>query len=593
MAGLMQTPDQPMPEAEKTLLIVEDNPADVSHYLRLLEEFNHGFDGIQVVGSLIEAHRAIKSQRLAACLLDNFLPDGSAIDLLEGLGELQLVSPCPIVVVTESDDLNTAVQLMKNGALDYLIKSQISAVQLQRTLLNSIRTWTLQSRINHLALHDPLTGLVNRTLFMDRLSQQFDYAKRYSHEFALIYLDLDHFKQINDQYGHEAGDEILKIVGHTLRATLRSTDTAARLGGDEFAVILPDTDNAKAHLVAHKLVKAISIKYNHNSIDIEVTPSIGLSTSMLEGTTKDYCDMMREADIALYKAKSDGRARYRAFNAQLDHDMRESDRLRSALPRAILNQELQLAWQPIYNTQTRQLEKVEALLRWKQGEDWIRAEAIVDLVIQGGLGNIFHQWLFTVALEQLSHWLTEHPTLQASINLPANLCHDPSLTDLLIACIQASPCTFEQVTVEVTETHLMQAPKQVQRQLEQLANHGIEIAIDDFGTGYSSLAYLASLPVNTLKIDKAFFLGLDKNPRNTKIIEATNAMVHRLGMRTIAEGIETQALFEQAKSLGCDYVQGFWLGAPVFAESTLEHFLVSSRKMGAPEMAHHQAVNGH
>lgn len=567
-----------MSSNSKTLFIVEDNPADTLHYLRLLDEVKHDFKTIETSTTLADACERMSQQPPLCCLLDYNLPDGSALSFLELLKTKFENGLCPIIVITGQEDTETAVKLMQHGAQDYLVKQKLDAEQLLRVIQHSIQTWQLQRQLNHLALYDPLTSLVNRTLFIDRLIQMFEAGKRNLRPFALLYIDIDYFKAVNDNYGHEAGDYMLKSMAEQLLANMRSTDTAARLGGDEFSVLLPDISEAKAHHFSHKLVQALTLDLPWKDGFISIAPSIGLAC--YPSRADSYQEFMREADFALYRAKNNGRGQYSAFNKAMETETRQLTQLSSALPKVLLNQGLQIAYQPIIDVSTLAVDSIEALVRWKFKQNWISPEKIIELVLERRLSESFHQWLFENTIQQLSDWQRSAPDLSLALNLPANICHDAKLLNQLLSVLKDTSIDPQKITVEVTETHMMQYPDETKLRLKTLADFGVQISIDDFGTGYSSMQYLASLPCDTLKIDRQFFMDLNTNERNAQIIEAITALSHRLGLKVIAEGIETAELLQAATEFGCDYAQGYWLGAPVITQQEFSAFCVESKRQG-------------
>lgn len=563
---------------KKTLLIVDDDRHDQQYFRLLLKKFSHDFDEVNCVGSLDDAWQEITENRPDFCFLDLHLPDGNAIALLNRLKRNFDLMPCPLVVVTSMDDVEMAVKVIHSGAQDYIIKDKLDQESLQRILQSATNTWSLQKQLKHLALNDALTGLPNRTLFIDRLKQLFEANRRYKRPFALLYIDLDMFKRTNDTYGHDVGDEVLALLSEQLTASLRTTDTAARLGGDEFAVLLPDTEMAKAELVANKLIETLIIDLPGLQDNEPVTCSIGLAT--FPSGAMSYQELMREADFALYQAKKAGRAQYATFDRALGSENQTFNILGSALPRAIFSKQLKVAYQPIVDADTGKLVSVEALVRWNFKGQWVSPEKIIELVLKRKMSDQFHTWLFEETMKQLAVWHRTKPDLNMAVNLPANLCHDPGIFNLLINTIKKVGVEPHTVTVEVTETHSFNQPKETVMRLREISDFGIQVAIDDFGKGYSSMDYLASLPCHKLKIDQQFFRKLKTNDRNGRIIEAITALSHRLGLKVVAEGIETPALLESARHYGCDYVQGYWVGAPVFCTEALDLFCESARKEG-------------
>lgn len=554
-----------------TLLIADDNPADTTLCMRLLEDVQHPFSAIHCLSSLQATIDYIIDQPPACCILDYSFPDGSAELLLERIGKLDHTGACPIVITTGYDDAKLAVDLMHNGAQDYLVKHELTAGELIRAINNAMRTWALQKQLNYLALHDPLTGLVNRTLFVDRLSNLFQESVRHQRHFALIYVDLDRFKKINDTFGHEAGDFLLGEAAKRISDTLRKTDTAARLGGDEFAIILPDTSQPKAYHVAQKLVVALTTTIDWNDTLLSLSPSLGLS--FYPGNAASYQELMREADVALYRSKESGRGRFSAFNERMAIEISKYEAIAAALPKAIVERELQVAYQPIYNLENNEVVDVEALVRWNLEGEWVSPAVIIDMILERQLAEFFHEWLFDTSISQLVAWRKTQANLGLSLNMPASLGHDTEVIKRLEKTAQRYGLPASAIMIEITETHLMHHPEAVQRQLITLAEKGFRIAIDDFGTGYSSMQYLASLPCDTLKIDQTFFLTLNSNPKNKKIIQAITVLAHELSLNVVAEGLESDSLLGSAQKFSCDRGQGFHLGTPSFPCEKFGEFL--------------------
>jgi diguanylate cyclase (GGDEF)-like protein len=562
-----------------SLLIVEDNPADITLYLRLLEDVDHGFEHIECVTTVKDASDCLENNaHLSCCLLDFNLPDGSALSLLESLQSNQKTANCPIVVITGQEDTKNAVRLLKLGVQDYIVKDDLSPNTLIRTIQNAIQNWKLTKQLEQMAHYDALTGLTNRGLFLEKLEQSFNESIRYSHHFALILLDLDKFKSINDIYGHEAGDFVLSVVGQKLDKFARKTDIAGRLGGDEFAIILPQTDEESAHLVVDKLLKSVTFDVVWRSSVIPITASIGVA--MCPGLAKDSKKLMRQADIALYRAKDRGRAQYVTYNENEKSLEDERERLKNSLPNALLEGKLQVAFQPIFSARDNDsVYAIEALTRWNQFGKWINPIDIINLVMELGVDIKFHGWLLKQAFTKLKEFQVDQPNLKLCLNLPANICHNPNFSDLIIKLSAQHKVTPNSIILEITETHLMTFPEKAKECLLRLVEANFHVAIDDFGTGYSSMEYIADLPCSILKIDKKFFLELEKNHRNSKIIEAICALAHGLDMQVIAEGIENELLCKSALALGCDYLQGFHLGYPAIPSANWNVFLSESASL--------------
>ncbi len=561
-----------------SLLIVEDNPADMTHYLRLLEDANHSFEHIECVSTIKGALACFDNEsHHSCCVLDFNLPDGSALTLLESFHLKQRTANCPIVVITGQEDTKDAVRLLKLGVQDYIVKDELTSGTLLKTIKNAIQNWQLTKQLETMALYDSLTGLTNRGLFLEKLEQCFNEAVRYKHRFALVLIDLDKFKAINDIYGHEAGDFVLTTIGQRMNDFIRKTDTAGRLGGDEFAILLPEIDSKSASLLVKKLLKALTIDVVWRHSIIPITVSIGISIFPSKAT--DFTKLMREADIALYQAKSRGRAQYVAYNENDKGTEDERELLKDALPRALAQGELKVAFQAIVSGKNSQrIYAIEALTRWNCHGKWINPIETINLVMELGLDIEFHEWLFNTAFSKLKEFQIEQANLKLCLNLPANVCHNPKFIELVTQLSAKHQVAPNSVVLEITETHLMTQPEKAKECLLRLVEANFHIAIDDFGTGYSSMEYIADLPCSILKIDKKFFLELQNNQRNYKIIEAICALAHSLDMQVVAEGLENQILCDMAVKLGCDFLQGFHLGFPAIPSANWEMFLVESKK---------------
>lgn len=577
-----------MNRADKnTLLIVEDNPADKTHLLRILESVAHNFTNIVTIQTYSQAKEYFLTQPPECCLLDCNLIGGTASKLLEDIQTQPGVTQCPIIIITGSENIPNAVNLMKKGVMDYLPKPVQSGNELVKIINQAQKTWELQNQLNYLALHDPLTGLINRNLFVDRLTQLFNKYKRSRDPFALVYIDLDEFKLINDQYGHEAGDYVLSTFSNKLTKYLRDTDTAARLGGDEFAILLPNTDKEQSLNVVKDLLEHLTFNVKWNDTNLFIRLSMGLACCP-DGAL-DYKELMREADFALYQSKNNGRGQCSIFDQKMENDVLASREISRCLAQAIENGDLDVFYQPIFNAQTLNVVEVEALVRWHFNDTWVPPEKIINCMMEQNLSKPFHNWLFNKSFSQLKHWKKSIPNLTMAVNLPANLPTDNTVLSNLESIMKHLELDFKDLIIEITESHFMRHPKEAQKQLKKLNGKKTKVAIDDFGTGFSSMQYLATLPCDQLKIDKIFFLAIN-NHKNKKIIKSITSLAENLDLDSVAEGIESEYLVEQAKELGCKKLQGFWLGAPVAGHTDFNEFLKLSKKEGIKLLTTYEVV---
>ncbi len=556
------------------LVIIDSNPQDYDYYLSMLEGKKKIFADTLLITDISKALEYFADNCPQCCIVDQKLQDGNVKELLVALSKNLRRPDFPIVLSTDPGHERLALDLMQMGVQDYIIKSELSHSSFLHTLKNAMRTFSLQKQLKQMAHYDSLTGLLNRSLFMNRLEQTVNEAKRYDRTLSLISLDIDYFKQINDTHGHDAGDKILRIVAERIRECVRHSDSVARLGGDEFLVLLPNAASHEGHYVAQKLLKHIPRPIHLDNIVLYVYPSIGLAN--FPETANDHNELLKQVDTALYKAKEQGRSQYVKFSKLNRTQWQRKSELSKNLPAALQAGEVKLAYQPIFDVKSNRCNSVEALVRWNHNGEDIQTEDIVHLIHQGSMAIPYHQWLFDQAIGQLKRWKGSMPALKMAINMPANLCHNHVIIEYLFEMIKKYNINPEDLILEITETHLMQHAELTKEVLLGISEKGVIIAIDDFGTGYSSMEYLADLPCSQLKIDQRFFLNWEKNKKNKKIVEAITALGHQLDLKVVAEGIENEELSTIVQNIGCDSSQGFWLAKPVFASDSWEKYITKA-----------------
>ncbi len=433
--------------------------------------------------------------------------------------------------------------------------------------LIAIHRNTRQALVNeHQALHDSLTGLPNRALFHDRVLQAIETARRNDSQSAVMVMDLDHFKEINDTLGHYHGDRLLQLVGQRLSSSLRAEDTVARLGGDEFAVLLPNVrDSDHALEVAHKLLGALRRSFEIDGLTLEVSGSIGIGCFPEHG--EDGETLLQRADIAMYVAKA---AHSGARLYEIEQDKHSVQRLALAgeLRRAISNDELLLHYQPKIDVATGRVVGVEALCRWQHPSiGMIMPADFVPMAEHTGLITPLTKRVLELALGQIAVWREQGNHLSIAVNLSARSFLDSQLLEedlpALIAQHKIDPALLE---LEITESMIVGDPQRARAVLETLNELGVTLAIDDFGTGYSSLAYLRDLPVDEIKIDRSFVLEMQGEHSGETIVRSIIDLAHNLGLRAVAEGVEDQALLTRLTELGCDTAQGYYISRPLPAQ---------------------------
>ena len=450
-----------------------------------------------------------------------------------------------------------------------------------------------EARIEHLAYHDSLTGLPNRAMLMDRLGQALSQAQRLGQQVAVLFMDLDRFKLVNDSLGHPAGDQLLKEIARRLRATLRDNDTVARVGGDEFQVVVCNVaGSVDAARIAEKLMRSLAEPFTLEGQELHVTASLGVSLFPRDGASGEL--LLKYADIALYEAKGDGRNAYRFFSPEMNAQAHGRLRLENDLRRAVERRELELHYQPQLDLATGEVCAVEALVRWRHPvRGLVPPNAFIPMAEETGLVLGIGEWVLNEACRQVAQWQREGlvdnvSPLRVAVNISARQLQRPGLDDAVRRALSLSGLPAACLELEITESSVMLDPLHARSVLESLRGLGVLLSIDDFGTGYSSLAYLKRLPLDRLKIDRSFIDGIPSDSDDAAIVETIIVMTHKLGLRVIAEGVETLEQRLQLVRQGCDEMQGFLLAQPVPAHElpallkTLKEAAAAARRIAPP-----------
>lgn len=434
-----------------------------------------------------------------------------------------------------------------------------------------------EERIAHMALHDFLTDLPNRHALDSRLDIELIRARRLGTRVAVLLIDFDNFKEVNDTFGHAAGDELLVAVGQRLKRTLRDVDMICRLGGDEFAVVQPDIASRRnAANLAERLLRAFVETFDVGSQEISVNASIGVSVSNGDSTSKS--EFVREADLALYRAKNEGRNTYRFFNSEMDREIKRRVKLAQDLHRAIQNDELFLEYQPQVDLGNRRIVGIEALLRWRHPElDIVPPSELVPIAESSGLIEEVGEWALQAACREAKSWQSRNlPALPVAVNISAVQLRDPRFVSKVSRILAKTELEPRYLELELTERVLMEGKENVERTLEALDDLGIRISLDHFGTGYASLDYLRRLPLSKIKIDQSFVQDLETNLKNAAIVGAVIDLAAKLDLQVTAEGVEAAGLVQSLIDEGCSEVQGFYFSRPVSAEELVPLLTIGS-----------------
>jgi diguanylate cyclase (GGDEF)-like protein/PAS domain S-box-containing protein len=415
-----------------------------------------------------------------------------------------------------------------------------------------------EKQIAHMARHDALTDLPNRVLLRERLAHALDELPR-DKRLAVLYLDLDHFKSVNDTLGHQIGDELLKTVAARLRNCVGEVDTVARVGGDEFAIIHTGIEQPNdAAVLARRICEAVKGPCELHGHAVIVDTSIGIA--LAPGDGMDPTELLKNADMALYRAKADGRGTYRFFEPEMDARMKTRRTLELALRVALANGEFELHYQPLVNLEDRRITCCEALIRWKHPERGLIPPAeFIPIAEEIGLIVPLGEWVLRQACADAMQWPAE---IKVAVNLSPIQVMNQNLVTVVVGALAAAGLPASRLEVEITESVLMQNSEATLATLHRLRELGVKISMDDFGTGYSSLSYLRSFPFDKIKIDRCFISGLATGDDSVAIVLAIAGLAKHLGIATTAEGVETKQQLQQVRALGCSEMQGFLFSAP-------------------------------
>lgn len=507
----------------------------------------------------------VKQQTPLCCVIHK--PDPEAWQQsLRDLAQVFKAASWPLVMIHQAD------QAVRPDGVEFecMAAKALNSFSLFGAITRALKAYELIGTARSLHL-DPLTGLVTRELLVNRLEQSLLRCNRYSERCALLCINVNQFKSVNEKFGHLAGDWLLREVSLRIQANCRSTDSVARLNGDEFVVLIENADKNIGRKVAAKIQAALSLAYDFKQQTIHVTFSMGMAG--YPDTARSALELLTQAGQALSKAKSDVNMRFVSFSEQHKSQLYRRNTLELALSRAIDNNDLKLVYQPIVDAKTFEVRRLEALSRWPREDFEVPAQELIDMIDRMNLNEAFHIWLFETAFGQLQAWQRESISPDICLNIPANYCYSNTVAQGVVQAIRRFSIPPEKVELEITESTLMRYPERSIRVLQQLHNERIRIAVDDFGTGFSCMSYLTSLPLDTLKIDRDFFLTKEHRGRNRKVIEAITALGHSLELEIIAEGVETQRELDLARDVGCDLLQGYYFGRPRPAGDTWAEFI--------------------
>jgi diguanylate cyclase len=621
------------------LLMIDDNPRIHEDYRKILVGRDHGevssaaaalfgapttqegpsFDvdsAMQGRDGVEHARRALDEGRpYSVAFVDMRMPPGW--DGLETIEQLWKIDPeVQVVVCSAYTDYDWLELLARLGHSDKLIviKKPFEPIEILQSASALSRKWqnaralkhhiesleravtdrtrgleAANRQLRHLASHDALTGLPNRMLLDDRVAQAIAQANRQGHEFALLVVDLDRFKLINDSLGHRAGDDLLREVAQRLKSAVRAVDTTARLGGDEFVILVDGpVTRTEAVAIGRRAIEVMRPAMRLLGIDVHISPSIGIAFYPADGATVDA--LLARADAAMYSAKERGRNNVRCYAEGMTTATRDRVRLESELHDALRSGQFELHYQPKVDTTSGRINSAEALIRWRHPQrGLVSPKEFIPIAEEGGLLDAIGEWVLFEACRQAKAWQQEGlRPMRVAVNLAPSQFRLANLVEQIRKALEAAQLDPQYLEVELTESAVMSDAEESIVILESISRMGVLVSVDDFGTGYSSMSYLRRFPIDKLKIDRCFVTEMTRRPEDASIVRAIISLAHSLHLKVIAEGVETPEQLALLTELGCDQYQGFFFSPallPTQFADLVKRSAVPSRTLTEEEAA--------
>lgn len=545
---------------ERPIVVLADDDPSIRLMVRHVLE-SEDFDIVEASDGL-EAIKAVEKYHPALILLDAVMPGIDGFTTCQQIKE-KGHTDIPVMMITGLDDDASVERAYEVGAIDFITKPIKWAV-LKHRVKSVVAKVIAERKVQLLAYRDSLTNLPNRLLFADRLEQSIIRSDRGRTSMALMLIDIDDFKLVNDSFGHDAGDKLIKAVGELIAKSLRRADTIARLGGDEFAVIIEGIDGPEdAISIADNLTTILEHNVRLDDQETYTSASIGIAVYPEDG--KDARTLLKNADTAMFRAKENGRHCFQFYKPEMSVSAMERLDLENNLKSAFENDEYLIHYQPIIDIHKNEIVGVEALLRWQHPEKgMIQPNDFVSVVEDCGLIVALGEWLIFSVCKQISVWQEAGlKDQQVSINLAARQFKEQDLVAVFTQAIAEHNIDASSLAVEVTERTLIDNAGGVEDTLKKLRAMGIQVMLDDFGTGYASLAFLKEFPVDVVKIDRAFVIGIPDNYEDSAVVDAIAGLTRGLKLRLLAEGVENERQLDVLKSVGCQYGQGYYWSKPL------------------------------
>lgn len=548
------------------LLLIEDNPGDVRLVKEVLAIEGAGRFAVSVVDSLENAMALLERERVEVILLDLQLPDGAGLD---SLLKIHAIAPgVPIVVLSNSADEQLAVQSVQRGAQDFLVKDHVNAHTLLRSLRYAIERKLMEERLHELAHHDSLTGLANRKLFYDRLKTELALARRHELSLALLMLDLNGFKPVNDTYGHQAGDQLLQEVARRISECVREADSVARMGGDEFTFILANIrDTNDAATAARKILEQFERPFHIDDHKLTVHASIGISLFPYDADCLE--DLVHNADIAMYRAKQEKGNTYSFYSLYLDAQAGANRELKEQLQQAIARDEFFVHYQPQVEIGSGRVIGMESLLRWRHPEHGILLPGkFMDVLEHSPLMIPVGEWVLRTVCQQGRYWQDMGQSeLTMSVNVSQRQLMQENFPETVAGILTESGFSPQKLELDVNECALWEDEARTFKVLTAISRLGVRLALDNFGSGRSSFHILRKFPFHSIKLDRGLVQEATSTADGADMARAVIQVAHVFRMKGLAGGVETQEQLETLRGLACDDAQGYLYCHPLASDA--------------------------
>ena len=557
------------------LLLIDDDEIDRAAIIRALDQSSLAFKVMEANCAQSGLEFACQ-QRFDGILLDYMLPDANGLEVLSRLNE-SAGEQTAVVMISRYEDDKLAQRCIELGAQDFLLKDEVNTSRLTRAIRNAKQRASMalalrqsHEKLKELAEHDSLTKLVNRYGFELCLNRTLSQVKRHQDMLAVILLDLDDFKGINDTLGHQVGDVLLVEVANRLSAALREGDLIARLGGDEFVVLVTESENRYFPMVvANRLQQAFEEPFPLGEHEVLIGASIGIA--VYSDLVCDSSELLKCADIAMYRAKKMGRNQIQFYSEELAREVRFRNRIEMGLRTALERDEFRVFYQGKFDAITGELLGMEALLRWQHPEDGLLApDSFLPIAEEIGLVDEIGEWVLAQACAQTVKWLAmlapRGKQLSVAVNLSPSQIIRETLYQTIVRVLQQTGLPATQLELELTENALIEEPLELAKVLERIASLGVVLSLDDFGTGFSSLEHIKYFPINVLKIDKSFVASVEQDERGKRLLSALINFANGFNVVSVAEGIETEAQAQFCRERGCNLLQGYLYCRPIRPE---------------------------